>query len=59
MGQRLESVPDLADNLHGEFNTADEAEERTIEELRRLKKLRNVVAFVRVAKRILINDIMN
>lgn len=34
--KRLESILDLAENAHGEFNTADEAEERAIEELRRL-----------------------
>ena len=34
--ERLESILDLAENTHGEFNTADEAEERAIEELRGL-----------------------
>jgi hypothetical protein len=34
--KRLESILDIAENSHGEFKTADEAEERAIEELRRL-----------------------
>jgi vacuolar-type H+-ATPase subunit B/Vma2 len=34
--KRLESILDIAENAHGEFKTADEAEERAIEELRRL-----------------------
>lgn len=34
--KRLESILDIAENVHGEFSTADEAEERAIEELRRL-----------------------
>jgi hypothetical protein len=33
---RLESILDIAENVNGEFKTADEAEERAIEELRRL-----------------------
>lgn len=32
--KRLESILDIAENIHGEFNTADEAEERAIKELR-------------------------
>jgi len=34
--KRLESILDIAENVDGEFRTADEAEERAIEELRRL-----------------------
>lgn len=33
---RVESILDLAENVDGKFKTADEAEERAIEELRRL-----------------------
>jgi len=32
--KRLESILDIAENTHGKFETADEAEERAIEELR-------------------------
>jgi hypothetical protein len=34
--KRIESILDLAENTDGKFKTADEAEERAIEELRRL-----------------------
>lgn len=34
--KRVESILDLAENVDGKFETADEAEERAIEELRRL-----------------------
>jgi len=34
--KRVESILDLVENVDGKFKTADEAEERAIEELRRL-----------------------